>query len=233
MGLKPVKKQNVVDAVYEQIKQNICTNVWEPGMKIPSEPQLASMFEVSRASVRSAVQKLRNYGVVVTYQGKGSFIADNLDKDAFLHDFPKKVMHLTNDEFYDMLTFRKTMEFKCIELAVQNATSEDIEKMKNAVNRMRLSTHDFKQYSAADYDFHMAIVAASKNSVFAKTMELMKEMYLYYLEEINRVLGISEESMDAHEYIYLAIQSGDYKRAITIFNDAINDNVNSLNKFDY
>lgn len=230
MGFKAVKKQNVVDVVYEQIKNNISNDTWVPGEKMPSEPQLASMFQVSRVSIRSAVQKLRDLGVVVTYQGKGTFIAENLNKDILLQDFSKPIMHLSENEFFDMLTFRKTVEFKCIELAVQNSTDEDLIKIENALSRMWLFTHDFKKYSAADYEFHMAIVAASKNSVFVKAMMLMKETYLFYLEEINRVFGISKESVDAHRDVYIAIQSGDSKKAIAILDDAMGNNVDALVK---
>lgn len=226
-----IKKQNIVDIVYDQIKANICNDIWKPGTKIPSEPKLAAMFEVSRVSIRSAVQKLRDYGVVVTYQGKGTFISENLDKELLSQDFVKPIMHLSKSEFFDMLTFRKTIEFKCIELAAESANQKDLEDMENALSRMWLFMHDYKKYSLADYDFHLSIVKASHNSMFLSSVTQMKDMYLYYLEEINRVFGISRESIDSHRDVYLAISDGNAKKAIDILDDAMEYNVDALEKF--
>ena len=69
MALKSVQKHNIVDVIYEQMKKNIQDGIWEPGCKLPSEPTLTATFQVSRVSVRSAVQKLRDLGVVVTHHG--------------------------------------------------------------------------------------------------------------------------------------------------------------------
>ncbi|SHF08615.1 FadR/GntR family transcriptional regulator [Vibrio gazogenes] len=231
MSLKAIKKHNVVDVVYDQIKANICNNIWPPGTKIPSEPKLADLFEVSRVSIRSAVQKLRDYGIVVTYQGKGTFVSEEFDQEMFNQDFVKPVMHLSESDFFDMLTFRKTVEFKCIQLAVKYATESDLEAMEKALSQMWLFTHEYKKYSLADYDFHLAIVKASHNSMFILAMTLMKDMYLYYLEEINRVFGISRKSIDAHREVYLAIAERNAEKAIQILDEAMGDNVDALEKF--
>ncbi len=45
------------------------------GMQIPTEIELANRFQVSRMTVRQAVQELIRQGVLVRYRGRGTFVA--------------------------------------------------------------------------------------------------------------------------------------------------------------
>ncbi|MDI9259832.1 GntR family transcriptional regulator [Alicyclobacillus sendaiensis] len=66
--------------LYQQLKSElldkILSGAWPPGEQIPSEAELASMYDVSRTTVRQAVGDLVAAGFIVRRQGKGSFVAD-------------------------------------------------------------------------------------------------------------------------------------------------------------
>jgi GntR family transcriptional regulator len=47
-----------------------------PGMPLPSESSLMQEHEISRDSVRKAMDVLRDEGLVVTVQGKGTFVRE-------------------------------------------------------------------------------------------------------------------------------------------------------------
>ena len=230
MSIKTIKKQNIVDIVYEQMKAHILDGKWAAGSKMPSELELAASFDVSRVSVRSAVQRLRDLGVAITHQGKGTFISENLNPNLLLRDNAAPVMHLSQEEFFDMMVFRQTVEFKCMELAVQNATDEDIQALEQALSKMLTNKDNYKRYSQADFEFHLAIVKASQNKVFYNVMCSIKDMYYYYLEELNRVFGITLESVDAHLKVFLAIKNRDASTTTAVLNAAMADNVNAINK---
>lgn len=227
MTLKSVQKHNIVDVIYEQMKKNIQDGIWEPGCKLPSEPVLTATFQVSRVSVRSAVQKLRDLGVVVTHHGKGTYVTRDVTRyGAFNNNQP--ILHLSQEEFDHMRVFRQTVEFRCMELAVQNATDDDIKELEKALNRMLVNKDDYKKYSLADYDFHLAIVKASHNSIFIHVMESLKGIYVYYLEELNRVLGITLESVEAHIKVFMALKNRDATLATETLNSAMTHNVHAI-----
>lgn len=219
---------NTVNAVYEQMKRNIQDGSWPPGSKLPSESELMAAFEVSRVSVRSAVQRLRGLGIVVSHQGKGTFVIKDLAAHGLLSDQP--ILHLSQAEFEDMRVFRQTVEFRCMELAVENATGDDIGLLEAALNRMLVNKDDYKRYSQADFDFHYAIVRASHNKIFIHAMDSIRHLYLYYLEELNRVLGITLESVNAHIQVYMAIKNHDAEAAARTLNEAMASNVNAMNE---
>lgn len=69
--------------MYEQIMEQITAKVmagdWRPGQSLPSIRELASASSVSVITVKRAYLELERAGVIVTRQGKGSFVADTQD----------------------------------------------------------------------------------------------------------------------------------------------------------
>jgi GntR family transcriptional regulator, transcriptional repressor for pyruvate dehydrogenase complex len=228
LELNSIDKQNIVNSVYEQLKENIANGNWAPGSKIPSETQLQKMFNVSRVSIRSAIQRLRDLGIVVTYHGKGTFVCDDISEMS-INDFVP-IMHLSEEEFLDMMVFRQTIEYKCLDLAVKNATIEDIESIEETLNEMFRYRDDYKKYSEADFNFHLAIAKASKNKVFYRVMHSIRDLYYYYLEELNRVLGITLESIEVHLQIFRAIQNKDAETAKKSLSNAMENNIDVIKK---
>jgi GntR family transcriptional regulator len=60
------------------IKKKIESGEWPIGSQIPTEEDLCKMFNVSRATVRTAVLELVREGFLKRQQGKGTFIFRNL-----------------------------------------------------------------------------------------------------------------------------------------------------------
>jgi GntR family transcriptional repressor for pyruvate dehydrogenase complex len=206
-NFKVIERKNIVDDVYEQIKAEIINEKWKAGDKIPSENELCNMFNVSRVSIRSAVQKLRDLGHITTRHGKGSFVSDTATSYDIQMMLP--IMNLSEKEFLDIMEFRELIETRCIELAVERADEQDIVAIEKALNAMVSHKNDYSKYSMADYQFHVAIVKATKNDLFVQIMKSIKDVYYYHLEELNRVLGDIEDSLQGHIKQFEAIKSKD------------------------
>lgn len=67
-------RQPLYRQVAEEIRQAVVTRVWPPGERLPSEPDLARHYAVSRATVREALRVLEQDGVVVASRGQGTFV---------------------------------------------------------------------------------------------------------------------------------------------------------------
>ena len=61
--------------IMEQIRHRIAVGDWPPGQEIPSIRALAVAMQVSVITVKRAYLELEREGVIVTRQGKGSFVA--------------------------------------------------------------------------------------------------------------------------------------------------------------
>lgn len=78
MGME-INKQSPVP-LYEQVKQiladRIATGTYPPEGKIPSEKQLCSELNVSRPTVRQAVQELMAESLLYIKKGRGTFVRE-------------------------------------------------------------------------------------------------------------------------------------------------------------
>jgi GntR family transcriptional regulator len=62
--------------IKEQLFSQIKSGVLKPGDQIPTEEQLCEMFQVSRMTVRRAVNELSREGHLIRRQGVGTFVAE-------------------------------------------------------------------------------------------------------------------------------------------------------------
>ena len=65
--------------IIEQIRHRVAIGDWKPGHELPSIRALAVATRVSVITVKRAYLELERDGVIVTRQGKGSFVAENVD----------------------------------------------------------------------------------------------------------------------------------------------------------
>jgi GntR family transcriptional regulator len=65
--------------IMEQMRQRIAVGDWPAGHEIPSIRAMAVATKVSVITVKRAYLELERAGVIVTRQGKGSFVADTVD----------------------------------------------------------------------------------------------------------------------------------------------------------
>ena len=67
--------------LYELLQAKIKNKEWEPGDILPSEHDLLDSYQVSRATVRQALDALVNDGLIYREQGRGTFVAyPNVDQ---------------------------------------------------------------------------------------------------------------------------------------------------------
>lgn len=63
--------------IMDQIRHRVAVGDWPPGQEIPSIRAMAAGLSISVITVKRAYLELEREGVIITRQGKGSFISDN------------------------------------------------------------------------------------------------------------------------------------------------------------
>ena len=103
----------------------------KPGMRLPSEPQLAEMTGISRTSVREAVRGLQTIGILEIRRGQGTFIRD-INSSSVVD--AQMMMLLDNYQaLLDLVEVRRGIEPLIVQLAAERATDEDIAGLREAL----------------------------------------------------------------------------------------------------
>ncbi len=73
--MKPGASTPLYQQIFEEIKAEIDRGEYKPLEKIPSEPELSQKYDVSRITVRRAIEELCAEGYLVKKQGRGTFVS--------------------------------------------------------------------------------------------------------------------------------------------------------------
>jgi GntR family transcriptional regulator len=89
------------------LTEEISTGGRKPGDRLPSEPELGERFNVSRATVRLAIQRLESEGLLRRVRGRGTFVSDSRERSWLLQStegfFHEEVERLGFDVSSDVL----------------------------------------------------------------------------------------------------------------------------------
>ena len=113
MGTKDQKIPQFA-VIKQYLEQQINTEQWAPGRRIPTEQSLADTFSVSRMTARRAVQELADKGILNRTQGSGTYVADR----------PQSVPNILIKDVVAVAKAENTHQHKIISADAVQATSE-------------------------------------------------------------------------------------------------------------
>ncbi|WP_040850469.1 FadR/GntR family transcriptional regulator [Planococcus halocryophilus] len=196
--------------IVEQINLLCLEKNLQPGDRLPSERDLASLLGVSRNSIREALKNLESKEFIEIRQGGGSFRAaskrDLLGNELRTHIDKAKAILID-----EMLELRRAFEVEAAFLAAQRATPENLEAIKNVLIQMADAKNDPEKGVQADLDFHLQVAYATKNQLLIDLMatlamrmeENIRETRKHRFTDFNR----HQDTLYEHEEIYDAIAS--------------------------
>ncbi len=202
-----MERETVMEMVAQRIESLVRSGQLGRGSRLPSEPRLAEMLSVSRASLREALKGMMFLGLLKAKPGDGTYLQPTLSSMVSRHF--QWMLLLQEVKYFELYELRQVLEPAAAALAAKRATAEDHEQMRTALAGMRAAIHDPVLFVRAEMDFHDAITQASKNAALLSTMRMM---YGALAEGRHRVLPLVEsleKHCAHHERIYKLIASGD------------------------
>ena len=171
MYLFPMDRSAAVDAIFERVQPPttfeetverlgtaIKVGLLPPGSRLPPERELAEQLDISRSTLRQALTALVQSGHLMAARGRGggTFVADSP---------PLTVGGPTPspERFRDVLDYRVAIETGAALLAAERARPEDLERMREQVEEMKVIGEDFEPYRRADIRFHIALAEAARS----------------------------------------------------------------------
>ena len=163
-----VRVRKAYEQIADQLRELILSGDLTPGQRLPNEAGLATQFGVSRPTVREALRVLAAEGLVITAKGAsgGTYIAKPsvaqiTDYLASSMTVLSRAAEITLDEF---LEARLLIEAPASRLATERHDEEAIKQMELAIPDDPIALGVDEQF-VFNKDFHLALVAASGNSL--------------------------------------------------------------------
>jgi len=196
-----------MEMVAQRIETMVRSGELGRGSRLPSEPQLAAMLQVSRASLREALKGMMFLGLLTARPGDGTYLQPSLSGMVSRHF--QWMLLLKEIKYLELYELRQILEPAAAALAARRATPDDLEEMQTALKGMRASLRDPENFISSEMKFHAAIMHASKNVAIQSTMRMM---YGALSEGRHRVMPLVrdlEQNCAKHERIFSLIACKD------------------------
>lgn len=182
------------DKTFFELRNDIVEGTIAAGSKL-SEAELASRYQVSRAVIREAINRLEACRIVDRKPNIGA-----------------RVVTLTPQGLIELYRVREALEGMAARQAATNMTDTDIGELSSLLESHFETVKGEQRYyqEAGDVDFHYRIIIGSKN----QTLISMLTDGIYHLVRMYRVqLGMAgprvTTAFDEHKHIVQAISNRD------------------------
>lgn len=178
MAITPIKRESIIDQVYEQLKDNLLDGTWKPGDKIPSENELSEAFGISRVSVRQALARLAALGLIETRLGEGSYVCE-LGVEAHMQELIPYVL-LGEDSIRELAYFRYITEPEYAVEASLKGTPEQLKELRriaeDSASHWKQTTKDRDYTARVDAEFHSYIANLTGNNMVIQLNHIVQKL---------------------------------------------------------
>jgi GntR family transcriptional regulator, transcriptional repressor for pyruvate dehydrogenase complex len=206
--LVPVTIPAAYEHVVQRIRRMITLGEVLPGEYLPPERALAESFQVSRVTVREALRILQGEGLIEPRRGPGG--ARVLGPAHTLAESRLR-LRAAYDRMRENHEFRLAVEPMTAFLAAGRRDAEDIDRMEDANERIRLS-RTVGEFRQADSAFHLSVAAAARNARLAQAVEDARSA-LFEVHDAQEHSVLQESSADGHDAVIDAIVAREAEQA--------------------
>jgi len=229
---QPKKSTLVAEWVLEQIR----SQVYPEGTKLPSEREIAQTLSMSRPPVREALSALQIAGIVEIRPGDGTYVKSATPVNEMVSN-TMSVLEESESPF-EVMQARRVLEGGIVKVAATQATDEDVERLEQALERMEDAVvhGDLSRYFQANREFHLAVATATHNSVLRKLLNslLISEEKKLWQESIQRYLtdpGHIKVYVSRHQRLLQAIKARDADWAVREMREHFSETVEEVRDY--
>jgi GntR family transcriptional regulator, transcriptional repressor for pyruvate dehydrogenase complex len=217
--------------IYKSFENQIINGELRPGDKLPSENELCKIWDISRISVRQALDRLVSLGLLHKVSGSGTYVSEP-DTSIFLGPILPFVL-FRDENMIDFLEFRKIIEVGSVRLCAEHRDDENLANMKRCLDEMDkyFKVDKNQPYAEADLEFHMEIARGSKNPLNAKVNEMLRHTLRKNQITINTFLGSSGSPKEHHD-IFIAIEERNAELAAHFMQKHIQRTIKEMQQYE-
>lgn len=231
--------RQVRERVLGELGRRILSGIYPQKVPLPTELQFCAEFGVSRTAIREATKMLAAKGLVIARKRAGTIVQES----SLWHRLDPDVLSWMDAAAPDpefvrgLIEARLAIEPAAAELAAQRASASDLAKVEAGYLAMRAADlGDLAACAKADVAFHVSILHASHNPVFAGLAGLIGQALANSFRLTTSVSRNYSLTLDAHGEVLDAIRLRQPEQARArmraLIDIASNDLVNATARVD-
>lgn len=197
--MQKIQTKKLSDIIVERLEAMLLEGKFMAGQKLPAERQLAETFNVSRPSIREAIQKLEAKGLLSRKQGGGTWVSDKLA--AGVTDPLMELVATYPEGQFDLLEFRHALEGMAAYYAALRANEEDFEALNKALRNIEVAYQEgsIEKQAGSLVEFYLCMAKGSHNVVL---LHIMGNLLNVLQDNIAGNLALLQKRADAYQQIH-------------------------------
>lgn len=208
-----IRRHSLREQIASSLADLIAAGLLREGDELPSERELATLLEVSRDSLRGALQLLAERGILSIGHGTRTRVRPSREAVEESRRFDLRQLADVTDE--SVIAARRVLEPDLARCAALRADDALVRRLEKLVDAQRDMTGDPVRFQISDREFHMAIFAAADSPVLTS---FASEAYDYAYTHRRKLMkhhdGIRIAVID-HARIVRALRARDPDAAAT------------------
>lgn len=233
MAVIPIRKQHdpwtfaparpaatLSSRIVDEVREALFDKRLRPGDFLGTEKELAERAGVSRIVARDALRTLQALGVVEIKVGAGGGARIAHGNPALFAEALAVQLGLAGITVREMMDAQRAIETTTAELAAENATPEDLVRLRRSLAEHEETIADDAAYTRTCMRFHLAVAEASHNRVLVA--QLLSLQHVSWPAE-NRTLTapVARHILDVHRQLVDLIEARDAAAARRLMDDHV------------
>ena len=207
--MKAIKKEDkLYIQTFREIRSYIIRHGLKPGDLLPTELEMSQMLGVSRNVVREAIKSMELMGMVQACPGRGTevreFSLDYVFQNVLFFNVAGE-----DKPVHEMFGIRRMLELSYMRQAFYALSEEDIQLLRECVQRMHENKENELAFTRADRDFHMTLFRPLGNGVLNSLLEAIWAVDEGF--ELEKKSPHLVSSISKHEAIVEALSAYNYR----------------------
>jgi DNA-binding FadR family transcriptional regulator len=167
MSRYQVERKTLSEQVAEQLEAEILEGRLSENAQLPSERELMEQFGVGRPAVREALFYLQRLGLIAINSGTRARVIRPTAEAvmARLSGVTRQLLSKPDGQQY-FQEARAMFEISLARYAAVNASEEDLQQLRDALQDNRDAIGDEARFKRSDNDFHGVLASIGRNPIF-------------------------------------------------------------------
>jgi DNA-binding FadR family transcriptional regulator len=201
--------------VFDQLLVDIVSGRYPPGARLPAERDLARVLGASRPTLREALRRLGEWGLIEARRGSGVVVRELRDWSidvlpTYLRlgaplDPPGSLIGLIKD----LLAVRRMVLIDILRLVARRTTAGSLAGARAAARRAWEARHDIVTFQREDLEMLRAILLSARVLPALWMLNGLVRVYLDLARTVGSALIVPEDYLDSYEAVFAALERQD------------------------